>query len=100
MTTFTWDAGDGTSTGDWTSPANWDQDSSYPQAGDTAIFPAGKHKCYVNAASTCYDLQIQGDEGDTILELQANLEVTHDLLITSGIMNLGAGSYTLTVGEI
>ena len=97
-TTFTWDAGDGTSTGDWTTPANWDQNSSYPQAGDTAIFPSGKHKCYVNAASTCYDVQIQGDEGDTILELQANLEVTHDLLITSGIMNLGAGSYTLTVG--
>ena len=98
MTVFTWSAGDGTSTADWTGPANWDQGASYPQAGDTAIFPSGKHKCYVNAASTCYDVQIQGDEGDTILELQANLEVTHDLLITSGIMNLGAGSYTLTVG--
>ena len=60
MTVFTWDAGDGTSTGDWTTPANWDQDDSYPQAGDTAIFPSGKHKCYVNAAITCYDVTLTG----------------------------------------
>ena len=98
MTTFTWDAGDGTSTGDWTTPANWDQNSSYPQAGDTAIFPSGKHKCYVNAASACTDVQIQGDQGDTILELQNSLTLSGDLTITSGIVNLGAGGYTLTVG--
>jgi hypothetical protein len=98
MTTFTWDAGDGTSTGDWTTPANWDQNSSYPQAGDTAIFPSGKHKCYVNVASACTDVQIQGDQGDTILELQNSLTLSGDLTITSGIVNLGAGGYTLTVG--
>ena len=98
MTTFTWDAGDGTSTGDWTTPANWDQNSSYPQAGDTAIFPSGKHKCYVNAASACTDVQIQGDQGDTILELQNSLTLSGNLTITSGIVNLGAGGYTLTVG--
>ena len=58
MTAFTWDAGDGSSTGNWTTPANWDQNSSYPQAGDTAIFPSGKDKCYVNVASECTTLTI------------------------------------------
>ena len=102
--TFTWDAGDGTSAADWTSSANWTGvGSGYPGDSvgvnvDTVIIPSGKHKCYVNAAITCYDVTLTGDAADTVLELQANLEVTHDLLITSGIMNLGAGAYTLTVG--
>ena len=78
MTVFTWDAGDGTSTADWTGPSNWDQGASYPQAGDTAIFPAGKHKCYVNAAITCAIVTVAGDAADTVLELQAALEVTGD----------------------
>ena len=101
MTTFTWDAGDGSSTGDWTTPANWDQGASYPGAdpsrSDTAIFPSGKHKCYVNAVSTCATVTINGDAADTVLELQAALEVTGDLTITSGIMDLGA-TQDLTVG--
>ena len=97
MTVFTWSAGDGTSTADWTGPANWDQGASYPQTGDTAIFPSGKHKCYVNAVSTCATVTINGDAADTVLELQAALEVTGDLTITSGIMDLGA-TQDLTVG--
>jgi len=95
MTVFTWDAGDGSSTADWTGPTNWDQDSSYPQAGDTAIFPAGKHKCYVNAASECATLTVNGDTADTVIELQNTLLITGDLLITDGIMN--TAGYDLTV---
>jgi len=102
--TFTWNAGDGTSTADWTDSVNWTGvGSGYPGDSvgthvDTVIIPTGKDKCYVNAAIVIYDLTLDGVETDTLVELQANLEVTHDLLITSGIMNLGAGSYTLTVG--
>ena len=102
--TFTWNAGDGTSAADWTVAANWTGvGSGYPGDSvgthvDTVIIPTGKDKCYVNVAIVIYDLTLDGVETHTLVELQANLEVTHDLLITSGIMNLGAGSYTLTVG--
>ena len=99
MTVFTWDAGDGSSTGNWTTPANWDQNSSYPQTGDTAIINAGFDKCYVNASITCTTVTIAGDAADTVLELQADLEVTGDLTITSGKMDTGAGNHALTVGE-
>lgn len=94
-TTFTWDAGDGTSTGDWTTPANWNQDSSYPQAGDTAIFPSGFDKCYVDAASTCANVQVQGDAADTVLELQNNLTVTNNFKVETGKVKLA--SHTLNV---
>ena len=102
--TFTWDAGDGTSAADWTNSANWTGvGSGYPGDSvgthvDTVIIPTGQDKCYVNAAIVIYDLTLNGVQTDTLVELQANLEVTHDFLITSGIMNLGAGSYTFTVG--
>ena len=97
MTVFTWSAGDGTSTADWTGPANWDQGVSYPQASDTAIFPAGKHKCYLNAPITCTTVTVAGDTADTVLELQAALTITGDLTITSGKMDTGA-DHALTVG--